>query len=223
MFAATSAAQNTEDFLGDLACALEPRWLASENRSDGAGPHQRLLFALGALAPAERTLLAKDARIERVGEDLARLTIHPETLADRARDLPAARCLDTAMRAALRPRARPELMGIVNVTPDSFSDGGRFQGAEPACEQARRLAREGADWIDVGGESTRPGSEPVPLALELERVLPVISELGRARAPKLSIDTRKLEVARAALDAGARAINDVSAGRDAPEILALAA
>jgi dihydropteroate synthase len=113
-------------------------------------------------------------------------------------------------------------MGIVNVTPDSFSDGGLFLDAESAVEHGRRLAEEGADILDVGGESTRPGAEPVPAGEELERVVPVIDRLA-ADGHRVSVDTTKLEVARAALDAGARIVNDVSALRFAPGMAALVA
>ena len=107
---------------------------------------------------------------------------------------------------------RPRIMGILNVTPDSFSDGGRFLAHEAALDQARELVAAGADILDIGGESTRPGSDPVPEAEELARVLPVIERL-RAEGLDLpiSIDTRKASVARAALQAGANLFNDVSA------------
>jgi dihydropteroate synthase len=104
-------------------------------------------------------------------------------------------------------------MGVVNVTPDSFSDGGRFDAPERAVEHGRALAAQGADWIDVGGESTRPGADPVDEAVELERVLPVVERLA-ADGLRVSVDTRKASVARAAVAAGARMINDVSASLD---------
>lgn len=106
---------------------------------------------------------------------------------------------------------RPVIAGILNVTPDSFWDGGRYAGTDTALAQAERLIEEGADLIDVGGESTRPGASSVPPEVELGRVLPVIRELAR-RQPSvpLSIDTVKASVARAALDAGAAIVNDVS-------------
>lgn len=106
--------------------------------------------------------------------------------------------------------ASPVIMGIVNVTPDSFSDGGQAFDAGVAIEQGCRLAAAGASILDVGGESTRPGSDPVPMEDELERVLPVISALA-GDGHLVSIDTRKPEVMRAACEAGARIINDVSA------------
>lgn len=102
-------------------------------------------------------------------------------------------------------------MGVLNVTPDSFSDGGQFVNPDAAVEHGRRLAAEGADLVDVGGESTRPGAEPVSLDDELQRVMPVIETLA-AEVP-LSIDTSKAEVARAAIAAGARFVNDVTAMR----------
>lgn len=101
------------------------------------------------------------------------------------------------------------IMGILNVTPDSFSDGGKYHGRREAVEQALRMARAGADVIDVGGESTRPGAPPVSLEEELERVLPVIREIRRELDIPLSIDTTKPEVAREALLAGVEIVNDV--------------
>lgn len=102
-------------------------------------------------------------------------------------------------------------MGIVNVTPDSFWDGGRFDDPAAAVGHGRALVAEGASWIDVGGESTRPGAQPVPEAEELRRVLPVVEALA-ADGIAVSIDTRKAAVARAAVAAGAQLINDVSSG-----------
>jgi dihydropteroate synthase len=106
--------------------------------------------------------------------------------------------------------ARTLIMGILNVTPDSFSDGGRFAQVETAVAHARAMAAEGADILDIGGESTRPGFEPVPLAEELERILPVIRAVREALPHMpLSIDTYKAETARQALAAGAHIINDI--------------
>ena len=107
---------------------------------------------------------------------------------------------------------KPLVMGIVNVTPDSFSDGGQFAAADAAIEHALRLATEGADFFDIGGESSRPGLRAVSLEEELARVLPVIRGLaGRTEVP-ISVDTTKAEVARQALEAGASIINDITAG-----------
>ena len=110
-------------------------------------------------------------------------------------------------------------MGIVNVTPDSFSDGGRFLDAAAAVAHGRRLREEGAHILDIGGESTRPGADPVGEDEELRRVVPVIEQLGGA----ISIDTTKSGVARAALEAGATIVNDVSAFRFDPAIAAVTA
>ena len=107
--------------------------------------------------------------------------------------------------------ARPRVMGIVNVTPDSFSDGGRYASTQLAIEHGVRLAAEGADILDVGGESTRPGAEPVPLDEELKRVIPVIQGLVNQVNVPISIDTYKPEVMRAAIAAGVDLVNDVRA------------
>jgi dihydropteroate synthase len=118
---------------------------------------------------------------------------------------------------------RTLVMGIVNVTPDSFSDGGMFLGTDDAVRHGARLVDEGADVLDVGGESTRPGADPVDLEEELRRVIPVIEGLTKARPEvPVSVDTRKPEVARAALEAGARIVNDVTAGRDGAMLEAVA-
>jgi dihydropteroate synthase len=110
---------------------------------------------------------------------------------------------------------RTLVMGILNVTPDSFSDGGRFFSEVYAARHAIQMVADGADLIDVGGESTRPGSDPVPVEEELARVLPVIGRLvDDVSGVPISIDTRKAEVADAAIDAGATIVNDVSGGRD---------
>ncbi len=112
-------------------------------------------------------------------------------------------------------------MGILNVTPDSFSDGGSFFEAGSAIEQARRMIDEGADIIDIGGESTRPYADPVSLDDELERVIPAIESIRAISDISISIDTSKAEVARQALDAGADLINDVTALRKDPEMAAV--
>lgn len=106
--------------------------------------------------------------------------------------------------------SRTHLMGVLNVTPDSFSDGGRHFGLEQAIAHAHRMTEEGADFIDVGGESTRPGSEPVPLDEELRRVIPVIERIAKELPIPISIDTYKSRVAEAAINAGATIINDIS-------------
>ncbi|MBO2519244.1 MAG: dihydropteroate synthase [Firmicutes bacterium] len=114
-------------------------------------------------------------------------------------------------------------MGILNVTPDSFSDGGQYLDPGRAVARGLEMVAQGADLIDVGGESTRPGAEPVPVEEELRRVIPVIRRLAREVRVPISIDTYKARVAEAAVDAGARLLNDISAGRFDPEMPRLAA
>jgi dihydropteroate synthase len=115
------------------------------------------------------------------------------------------------------------IMGVLNVTPDSFSDGGEFYTTEKAIEHGIRMATEGAQIIDVGGESTRPGAEPVSASEELARVQPVIAKLREKTRAFISIDTTKAAVAHGALEAGASIINDVTGGRADPEMMRLAA
>lgn len=117
---------------------------------------------------------------------------------------------------------RPLVMGIVNVTPDSFSDGGRWADAESAVAHGRELALQGADILDVGGESTRPGARRPTEEEELARILPVVSALARNRL-RVSVDTMRAGVAAAALDAGAEIVNDVSGGLADPEMVPLVA
>ena len=118
----------------------------------------------------------------------------------------------------LRKLDRTLVMGVLNVTPDSFSDGGRFDDTEIAINHALQMIEDGADIIDIGGESTRPGSERISAQVELDRVLPVIAGLVDSGVA-ISIDTMRAEVARAAIDAGACMINDVSGGKSDPEML----
>lgn len=118
---------------------------------------------------------------------------------------------------------RTWIVGVVNVTPDSFFDGGLYLDKERAVERGLDLVSEGADIIDIGGESTRPGSDPVPAGEEMRRVIPVISALRKKTDVFISIDTTKQDVAQAALDAGADIINDISSFRFDPRMLNLAA
>jgi dihydropteroate synthase len=113
-------------------------------------------------------------------------------------------------------------MGILNVTPDSFSDGGEWFAYDEAVDHARALVAEGADILDIGGESTRPGAGPVPVEEELRRVVPVVTAL-RDSGAQISVDTMKLVVARAAVEAGATYVNDVTAFRHEPELAAFVA
>ncbi len=122
----------------------------------------------------------------------------------------------TAREHVLPIHERVLIMGVLNVTPDSFSDGGRYPGVDAAVARAEAMEADGADLLDIGGESSRPGAWPVSLEEELARVIPVVSALaGRIRIP-ISVDTTKADVARRALDAGASVINDISALRGDP-------
>jgi dihydropteroate synthase len=123
-------------------------------------------------------------------------------------------------KAVLDPRSETLIMGVINTTPDSFSDGGVHLAAETAAEAAVEMFRSGAHIVDVGGESTRPGSLPVEVEEELRRTIPVVREIHR-RAPEgvISIDTRRAAVAEAAVEAGAQIINDVSGFRDDPRLV----
>jgi len=117
----------------------------------------------------------------------------------------------------------PVVMGVLNVTPDSFYDGGRYGAREQAVERAWRMVEEGAAILDVGGESSRPGSDPVPASVQKERILPVIQAVRERWEGWISVDTCSSEVARAAVDQGADMINDISAGRLDPDIKEVAA
>lgn len=117
---------------------------------------------------------------------------------------------------------RPLVMGIVNVTPDSFSDGGQFVGPQAAIDHAVQLVRDGADMLDIGGESTRPGADPVSAQQELDRIMPVVQAVISLNVP-ISVDTRRPEVMRDVLQAGVDLINDVNGFRDSQSLQAVAA
>lgn len=124
-------------------------------------------------------------------------------------------CLDFSQRT--------HIMGVLNVTPDSFSDGGRYFDESSAIAHALRMTREGADVLDIGGESSRPGAEPLPLEEELKRTIPVIARIAKEISIPISIDTYKAEVAQKALDAGASIVNDISGLRFDPEMARMVA
>ncbi len=214
-----------DELLGERARALEVRSLPAGTRRERAPSEVRLLVAVERLSAPDRACLeAADARIEsRAGPGLALVAARLEALEALAPGSEAIRCLLAAERCASRPPGPPRLMGIVNATPNSFSDGGRFLAPDRAIEQGLKLIAAGADIIDVGGESTRPGAEPVSSAEELERVLPVVRALATDARAVVSIDTMKAEVAAAALEAGARIVNDVSAARQDARMLAVVA
>src|SRR5690625_3380902 len=118
---------------------------------------------------------------------------------------------------------RTHIMGILNVTPDSFSDGGAYETVELAVQHAKKMEQEGADIIDIGGESTRPGHKPVSLEEELKRVLPVIKAINREVELPISIDTYKAQVAEEAIKAGASIINDIWGAKKDPKMAEVAA
>lgn len=123
----------------------------------------------------------------------------------------------------LNMSGRTLIMGILNMTPDSFSDGGRYNAVEAALERARQLVQDGADIIDIGGESTRPGYERISSEEEMARVVPIIERLAREVAVPISIDTYKADVARASLEAGAHIINDIWGAKADPDMANIAA
>jgi len=172
-----------------------------------------------ALVAAAASRIAPLARYDRAPAGLAGLApVLGRVLATRAD--PPRRWL---IRGAELSLEKPVIVGIINVTPDSFSDGGHLESAEAAIEHGLRLTADGARFLDVGGESTRPGAEPVPAAEEIRRVIPVIEGLVKRGFGAVSVDTRKAEVARAALDAGAAVVNDISGLQFDPALAALVA
>ena len=205
---------------------LRPAGLVPADRTQGPGTYTGLLPLCGN-GPFDFTALEV---IRRDGpEAVRRLVALGEVWESGTRSdyLDADEVLDRLTRPRRRlaglDLTRTQIMGVVNVTPDSFSDGGRLESAEAAIAHGLRLAGEGASILDIGGESTRPGSDPTPLKEELDRVIPVIEGLAAKTDAVLSIDTRKAEVMRRAADAGARIINDVSALSYDPEAAATAA
>jgi dihydropteroate synthase len=216
---------------GDLARALSPRCLG-RRRADGGEDLVR--FSVRTLALHEMTFEYSGAdsetglaRVERIENSAGRTEIDHEW---EHFDLNGLICPGSAdevlCQAHLGWESVPgplRIQGVVNVTPDSFSDGGTHLDPSRAVESALALVAEGADLLDVGGESTRPRSEPVPLEEELRRVVPVITALAKQTRVPISVDTTKSAVARAALDAGATIVNDVSAGRFDPAMFAVVA
>lgn len=158
-------------------------------------------------------------RVERIARDGARGIVPLSEVPGDRLDVLSAPRPDFAGLAMDRPR----IMAILNVTPDSFSDGGQHLAPEAALAMARRAEADGADIIDVGGESTRPGSDPVPVGDEIARAVPVIAAIRAGSSVPVSIDTRKAAVARAALEAGAGVVNDVAALTHDPALAPLLA
>ncbi len=208
--------------VSDLEVRLNPRVVASLPRGGAVA------VAVERLSPGERALL------EPLLSDGEGMLEGPMGRFDGVPG-PVGALLRAVIRRALSPSrrlripgrtldfgGRPRVMGVLNVTPDSFSDGGAWLDPERALRHARAMVREGADLIDVGGESTRPGARAVPAAEELRRVLPVVEALARERV-LVSIDTSKASVAAAAFRAGARILNDVTALRGDPAMAHAAA
>jgi len=214
---------------GDVALRLAPR--CDKNPWEGdlgppVDPLVRVWAVWGRLTEQERRELSEarpwSAVPGRGGPDMVWFEDR-ERLAELACDRPHISALMAAIRNVGKEPAQARTMGVVNVTPDSFSDGGAFLDPARAAEHGLALVAEGADLLDVGGESTRPGSSAVAEADELERVLPVIQRLARETRVPISIDTTKSSVAEAALASGASIVNDVSAGRFDPRILGVTA
>ncbi|HMC82400.1 MAG TPA: dihydropteroate synthase [Candidatus Polarisedimenticolia bacterium] len=181
----------------------------------GSGPRRPILLSLPAKrwAPLRRVLAAGQAPLPLLAREIHSSLV---ALAKPSRRLRLA-------RRSIRLGGRTLIFGVLNVTPDSFFDGGRWLDPDRAVERAEEMVSEGADGIDVGGESTRPGSRPVPASEEIRRILPVIERIAhRVRVP-LSVDTTKAAVARAALSAGAEIVNDISGFSFDPRMASVAA
>lgn len=206
--------------LGRLALALGARALAGAARG-----YARLALRPSALDDGARAWLRLHARECGALEGDAESWVECESAAlrDASLDSPALEALAAAHAAAVAPLPRPEVMAVLNATPDSFSDGGRHLEPDTAIEAGLRFLAEGATWLDVGGESTRPGARPVAVPEELGRILPIVAGLAAQGCTRISIDTRRAEVAEAALDAGATLVNDVGAGLDDPRMLEVVA
>ena len=172
-----------------------------------------------ALVAAAASRIAPLARSDRAPTELARLAPELGRLLAARAEPPRS----WSIRGAELPLDKPVIVGIINVTPDSFSDGGHLPSVEAAIEHGAQLTAHGARLLDVGGESTRPGAAPVPVTEEIARVVPVIAGLVKRGAGPISVDTRKAEVARAALDAGAAVVNDVSGLQYDPGLAAVVA
>jgi dihydropteroate synthase len=198
------------------------RLLADVSRTDIGQQRSLIVAGRNELHYAAAELIEGDGGV------ISRRLMRADELAAGAVTDPGLQVLLQRMCQARAPVAglaldRPLVMGIVNVTPDSFSDGGRFLAADAAIEHALRLEAEGADILDIGGESTRPGSDAVGLDEECRRVLPVIQALAKQSRARISIDTRKAEVMRRAALEGVHILNDVSALAHDPQALQAAA
>ena len=179
------------------------------------------------IAATDALIIGTRKQLDRFVEKIARQPFGISKLAEQIRDLLSYLDCKTftveTSRREIPVGLRPLLMGILNVTPDSFSDGGNFCDPEAALDHALQMEAEGADIIDIGAESTRPGSEGISVKAELERVIPVLKKIGPKIRVPLSIDTTKADVAEAAADLGIEIINDISALRSEPRMTDLIA
>jgi dihydropteroate synthase len=208
------------------ASAIRDIITSGESSFSGAGLGPALTFSSSGASP-ELLVSGSPARLRRIGRRLAAASGLFEGLAEKIDSL-----LDNYLRSdykidcrgkVLDLGSRTHIMGVLNVTPDSFSDGGRYAAPDRALARAREMAAAGADIIDIGGESTRPGADPVPEDEELRRTIPLIERLAAELVVPLSIDTYKSSVARKALEAGASIVNDISGLRFSPDMAETAA
>ncbi|MEO0649736.1 MAG: dihydropteroate synthase [Planctomycetota bacterium] len=213
----TTSAERLRAPWGAIACGLGPR-AAGDGLADlDAEGLVRVSFAFdGAPRPDVEQLLSEAASVRRDGQGRVRVLIPRARLEELARATPWVEHLLNAFDLAAAPAPPPRLVGVLNATPDSFSDGGELPTVDSAVERAHELKAAGAEILDVGGESTRPGALPVTPDEERRRVVPVIEALVAEGLGPVSVDTRRAAVAEAAIRAGAQMVNDVEAGtRDA--------
>lgn len=226
--------RNTEEALGDIASFHLPHLPLSVLLYGTVIMAEGAVNDLRALAYASRDLDAKVYSGRHSGRDALLIVLpHMDTLSGLLpdQDSPLIRCINDYWydRETVIPTAQgvirangPMIMGILNVTPDSFSDGGKYFDHDAAFARAESMVEEGADIIDIGGESTRPGAAPVSTEEELSRVVPIVKRISSSLNVPISVDTMKPEVARAAVEAGAAIINDIS-GLNDPDMVAAVA
>ena len=208
------------DLLGETALELNPRAL----RGDPDRRRARVACRAGVVEAELRSFLGDDLRLaSSAGAGLlAEFSLARPAGANPPSSARARVLLAAALARATAPRP-PRLLAVLNVTPDSFSDGGRWNDPARAVERGLELVTQGAHALDIGGESSRPGSLPVDLEEERRRVLPVIRELALQTKVPISVDTTKARLAAEAIDLGATMVNDISAGRFDPEMIPLVA
>lgn len=212
---------SNDPVFGDLALRLAAQEISGIQPKWGFGPFVDVSCLDEAFSDQDRAALRPLLRSMPPHEVL--ISGGRDALVERPASALLKACLLAATDNAAAVPERPRILGVVNVTPDSFSDGGAHFDPQRAIEHGLALVREGADFLDVGGESTRPGAEPVSETEELRRVFPVVCGLAERTNVPISIDTMKSNVAAECLAAGASIVNDVSAGRADPELLGVAA